>query len=173
MQHPSNILWIYGYMDIWIYGYIDIWIYGYMDIQIALRAHSATVPSTTLARWLPWCMAPFCYRCKLQFVPYLHFLFTLMFTFMLFGNNFWWIWEPFGLHFHLIGQPKAAWDQKLSRKASRSEKAEFPEPSPPHLSGCRCSPIWHILPMSGPHPHHIRPDSRPKKGCRKRDVGDR
>ena len=44
----------------------------------------------------------------------------------------WSIWGSFGFHFHLIGRPKAAWDQKWSRKASRSEKCEFPEPSPPH-----------------------------------------
>ena len=60
--------------------------------------------------------------------PYLH----CCVKFMSFGNIFWLIWGSFGVHFHLIGRPKAAWDQKLSRKASRSEKCEFPETSPPH-----------------------------------------
>ena len=46
-----------------------------------------------------------------------------------------------GLHFHSIGHPKAAWDKKWSRKASRSEKCEFPEPSPPHSP----LPLWLIF----------------------------
>ena len=61
--------------------------------------------------------------------PYLHFYVKVM----SFGDHFWLIWGSFGFHFHLIGRPKAAWDQKWSWKASRSEKREFPEPSPPHF----------------------------------------
>ena len=86
------------------------------------------MPSTTLVRWLPWCMASFCSRCKLRFVS----ISAFCVKFKSFGDHVSLIWGSCGLHFHLIGHPKAAWDQKWSRKASRSEKCEFPEPSPPH-----------------------------------------
>ena len=53
-------------------------------IQIALRAHSATVPSTTLVRWLHDVWLRFVIDVSFSFFPYLNFCVN----FMSFGDNF-------------------------------------------------------------------------------------